>query len=93
MVTAPASLGAPNSERAGNVDENEAQQMANTLRRLGVRGIVSPEDLDNPNGRWRVYDSADVTTRRDITDEALTVIAGRSQQGGPARGFVVPQSR
>ncbi|MBO1416759.1 hypothetical protein [Streptomyces sp. FH025] len=76
------------------MDENEARQVANTLRQLGLRGIVSPEDPDNPDGRWRVYDSTDAVTRRDITDEALTVIAGRSrQQTGPARGFVVPKSR
>ncbi|MFG2912734.1 hypothetical protein ACGF0D_07560 [Kitasatospora sp. NPDC048298] len=75
------------------MDENEAQQVANALRELGIRGIVSPEDLDNPNGRWRVYDSADPNTRRDITDEALTVVEGRSRQSGPARGFVVPKSR
>ncbi|MEV7772936.1 hypothetical protein [Kitasatospora sp. NPDC086791] len=75
------------------MDESEAQQVANTLRQLGIRGIVSPEDHDNPDGRWRVYDSADAATRRDITDEALTVIEGRSRQAGPARGFVVPKSR
>ncbi len=75
------------------MDENEAQRVANTLRSLGVRGVVSPEDLDNPDGQWRVYDSANPDTRRDITDQALTVIAGRSRQAGPARGFVVPQSR
>ncbi|WBP89596.1 hypothetical protein [Kitasatospora cathayae] len=75
------------------MDENEARQVANTLQQLGIRGIVSPEDLDNPNGRWRVYDRADAATRRDITDEALTLVAGRSRQTGPARGFVVPKSR
>nr|BFD90787.1 hypothetical protein KitaXyl93_21470 [Kitasatospora sp. Xyl93] len=75
------------------MDENEAQQVANTLKELGIRGIVSPEDVDNPDGRWRVYDSTDPDTRRDITDEALTVAAVRSRQSGPARGFVVPRSR
>ncbi|MFF2746841.1 hypothetical protein ACFVVA_15005 [Kitasatospora sp. NPDC058048] len=75
------------------MDENEAQQVATTLRNLGIRGVVSPEDLGNPDGPWRVYDSADPDTRRDITDEALTVMAGRSRQSGPTRGFVIPQSR
>ncbi|MFI6156169.1 hypothetical protein ACIBCA_26185 [Kitasatospora sp. NPDC051170] len=76
------------------MDELEAREVANTLRRLGIRGVVSLEDADKPTGRWRVYDSTDATTRRDITNEALTVIAGRSRpQTGSARGFVVPQSR
>lgn len=67
--------------------------MADTLRRLGIRGIVSPEDLDDPDGQWRVYDSSDPATRRDITDEALTVINGMSRKTGPTRGFVVPVPR
>ncbi|MFE5580869.1 hypothetical protein [Kitasatospora sp. NPDC056531] len=75
------------------MDENEAQRVANTLRRLGIRGIVSPEDPDEPDGQWRVYDSTDVVTRRDITDEALAMIKGRSRGIGPARGFVVPSPR
>ncbi|MFF1795790.1 hypothetical protein ACFVXQ_16475 [Kitasatospora sp. NPDC058263] len=75
------------------MDASEAQQMADTLRRLGIRGIVSPEDLDDPDGQWRVYDSSDPATRRDITDEALTVINGMSRKTGPTRGFVVPVPR
>ncbi|MFH8379843.1 hypothetical protein ACH4E7_02710 [Kitasatospora sp. NPDC018058] len=75
------------------MDENEAQQLASTLRRLGIRGIVSPEQLDNPDGQWRVYDSADPATRQDITDEVRAVIAGRSRDAGPTRGFVVPVPR
>jgi hypothetical protein len=78
------------------MDESEAQRVANTLHLLGIRGIVSPEDLDNPNGQWRVYDSTDPATRRDITDEALTIIGGMSRKtgpAGPARGFVVPITR
>ncbi|MBP0449062.1 hypothetical protein J5Y04_05825 [Kitasatospora sp. RG8] len=76
------------------MDENEAQQMANTLRRLGIRGIVSPEDLSNPDGQWRVYDSSDPAARRDITDEVLTVVKGMSRTtGGPTRGFVVRNPR
>ncbi|MGW3039275.1 hypothetical protein ACWC9T_04310 [Kitasatospora sp. NPDC001159] len=74
------------------MDENEAQRVADRLRRLGVRGIVSPEDPDKPNGQWRVYDSTDLVTRRDITDEALAIIKGMSRGTGPARGFVVPSS-
>jgi hypothetical protein len=75
------------------MDENEAQQMADTLRRLGIRGVVSPVDPGNPGGPWWVYDSADPATRRDITDEARAIIAGRSCKTGPTRGFVVPTPR
>ncbi|MGV9268495.1 hypothetical protein ACWDRR_27945 [Kitasatospora sp. NPDC003701] len=77
------------------MDELEAQQVANTLRRLELRGFVFPEDPENPGGRWRVYDSADAATRRDITDEVLTVIAGRSRADGtgPTRGFIIPARR
>ncbi|WP_380280689.1 hypothetical protein [Kitasatospora purpeofusca] len=78
------------------MDEDEAQQVANSLRRLGIQGIVSPEDLGDPDGQWRVYDSADPSTRRDITDDVLTVVRGRSRQAGqagPTRGFVVPIPR
>ncbi|MFJ9693983.1 hypothetical protein [Kitasatospora sp. NPDC101183] len=75
------------------MDEHKARRVADTIRQLGIRGVVSPEDPDKPDGRWRVYDSADAATRRDITDEVLTVIEGRSRpQTGPARGFVVPKS-
>ncbi|MET8704732.1 hypothetical protein ABZW10_38645 [Kitasatospora sp. NPDC004723] len=78
------------------MDEDEAQQLANSLRRLGIRGIVSPEDLGNPDGQWRVYDSANPNTRRDITDDVLTVVRGRSRQAGqsgPTRGFVIHAPR
>ncbi|GAA2254114.1 MULTISPECIES: hypothetical protein [Kitasatospora] len=75
------------------MDEDEAQRVASTLRRLGIRGIVSPEDLDNPSGQWRVYDSTDPAARRDITDEVLAIVAGMSRKTGPARGFVVPIPR
>ncbi|MFJ9953039.1 hypothetical protein [Kitasatospora sp. NPDC091207] len=78
------------------MDTNEAHRVANKLRLLGLRGIVSPEALDNPDGQWRVYDSSDPVARRDITDEVLTVIAGRSRQDGQSgatRGFVLPTPR
>ncbi|MFD8084088.1 hypothetical protein ACFV4F_20630 [Kitasatospora sp. NPDC059722] len=75
------------------MDKVEAQQVANTLRRLGIRGIVSPQDLGNPDGHWRVYDGTDPVTRRDITDEALAIIRGMSRKTGPTRGFIVPTSR
>ncbi|MGW6918371.1 hypothetical protein ACWGB8_31835 [Kitasatospora sp. NPDC054939] len=75
------------------MDETEARQLAGTLRRLGIRGTVSPEVPDNPAGRWRVYDSADPATRRDITDEVLTLVEGAARTtGGPTRGFVVRSS-
>ncbi|MFE2110290.1 hypothetical protein ACFXAF_31110 [Kitasatospora sp. NPDC059463] len=78
------------------MDEGEAQQMADSLRRLGIRGFVSPEESGSPDGQWRVYDSTDPDTRRDITDEVLTVVRSRSSragQSGPTRGFVVPAPR
>ncbi|WP_218203749.1 hypothetical protein [Kitasatospora aureofaciens] len=72
------------------MDEADAQRVASTLRRLGIRGVVSPEDLDTPNGQWRVYDSINPVTRRDITDEVRAIIRGMSRKTGPTRGFVVP---
>ncbi|MEU6238929.1 hypothetical protein [Kitasatospora sp. NPDC047058] len=76
------------------MDENEARQLANTLHRLGIRGIVSPEDLDNPDGQWRVYDRSDPVVRRDITDAVLTIVSGKSRTAAvPTRGFVVPVPR
>ncbi|MFF8769215.1 hypothetical protein [Kitasatospora sp. NPDC015120] len=78
------------------MDEDEAQQLSKSLQILGIRGIVSPEDPGDPDGQWRVYDSTDPSTRRDITDDVLTVVRGRSRQAGQAgatRGFVVPIPR
>lgn len=78
------------------MDEDEARRLADSIRRLGIRGIVSREDPGDPDGRWRVYDRADPCTRRDITDDVLTAVRGRSRRAGrsgPTRGFVVPAPR
>lgn len=76
---------------------DEAQRVADVLRRLGVGGVVAPVDPDAPSGEWRVYDRADPATRRDITAEVLASVAAhvpaqgsRPEETGPTRGFVLP---
>ncbi|WP_030668064.1 hypothetical protein [Streptomyces rimosus] len=82
------------------MDAEEARHVDATLRRLGIPGIVAPEDPDDAAGTWRVYDSSDPGARKDITADVLAAIAatfreagpgpGRRADGGPARGFVIP---
>ncbi|MFG2823972.1 hypothetical protein ACGFX4_31660 [Kitasatospora sp. NPDC048365] len=71
------------------MDENEAERVASELDRLGLRGVASPADAENPDGEWRVFDSADPATRRDITEEAEAAVARAVR---PTRGFVLPAS-
>ncbi|MGW4895603.1 hypothetical protein ACWEQL_25550 [Kitasatospora sp. NPDC004240] len=75
------------------MNEDEAERLASALRRQGRRGVAAPADPDNPDGEWRVFDSADPTSRRDITDEALAATTGAPRTSGPTRGFVIPTSR
>ncbi|MFF1381014.1 hypothetical protein [Streptomyces sp. NPDC058308] len=82
------------------MDAEQARQVDATLRRLGIPGVVAPEDPEDPAGAWRVYDSADPTTRRDTTADALASVVAKfretspespeKRQQGPARGFVFP---
>ncbi|OKI04991.1 hypothetical protein A6A06_09950 [Streptomyces sp. CB02923] len=82
------------------MDAEEARQVDATLRRLGIPGVVAPEDPDNPKGAWRVYDSPDPGARKDTTADALAAVVAtfreagtgpaRRADGGPARGFVIP---
>ncbi|MBT2469054.1 hypothetical protein J7E97_14550 [Streptomyces sp. ISL-66] len=69
------------------MDAEEARQLDITLRRFGIRGVVAPQDPENPAGTWAVYDEADPDSRRDITTDTLAAVA-RAQ--GPTRGFVIP---
>lgn len=71
------------------MDAEEARQLDITLRRLGIRGVVAPEDPENPAGSWGVYDDADPRCRRDITADTLAAVA-RAQ--GPTRGFVIERA-
>ncbi|WP_031516666.1 hypothetical protein [Streptomyces sp. NRRL F-5123] len=76
------------------MNAEQARRVEDLLRRLGIPGVVAPEDPVRPEGPWRVYDSAAPATRRDITPDALASLATRFPDGGrppgPARGFVVP---
>ncbi|MEU7191686.1 hypothetical protein [Streptomyces sp. NPDC045369] len=82
------------------MDAEEARQVDATLRRLGIPGIVAPEDPDNAAGAWRVYDSPDPGTRKDTTAGALVAVVAkfreanpeplRRDDGGPTRGFIIP---
>ncbi|UNO42317.1 hypothetical protein [Streptomyces sp. MST-110588] len=82
------------------MDAEEARQVDATLRRLGIPGVVAPEDPDNTAGAWRVYDSSDPGTRKDITADTLVALIAqfreanpeppRRADGGPTRGFIIP---
>ncbi|MFD4632585.1 hypothetical protein ACFVYR_12690 [Streptomyces sp. NPDC058284] len=82
------------------MDAEQARQVDATLRRLGIPGVVAPEDPEDPAGAWRVYDSADPATRKDTTADALASVVAKfretspeppeKRQQGPTRGFVFP---
>ncbi|MFJ1577426.1 hypothetical protein [Streptomyces sp. NPDC088182] len=76
------------------MDAEQARQVDAVLRRLGISGVVAPEDPENTAGGWRVYDTADPITRQDVTAEALASLAREFPDGktgsGPTRGFVIP---
>ncbi|MFH9423373.1 hypothetical protein [Streptomyces sp. NPDC017529] len=82
------------------MDAEEARHVDATLRRLGIPGIVAPEDPGGTGGAWRVYDRPDPGTRQDITPDALAAVVAkfrgespettRRADGGPTRGFVIP---
>ncbi|MDT0441628.1 hypothetical protein [Streptomyces johnsoniae] len=78
------------------MDAEQARHVGAVLRRLGVAGVVAPEDPENPAGEWRVYDKADPATRRDVTADALAVVAAQlaaeERGSGPTRGFVLPSA-
>lgn len=76
---------------------DEAERVADVLRRLGMAGSVAPVDPEDPAGEWRVYDLSDPENPRDVTADALAAVAARvTAQGdepertGPTRGFVLP---
>ncbi|KAB8169749.1 hypothetical protein FH609_005510 [Streptomyces sp. 3MP-14] len=76
------------------MDAEQARHVAAVLRRLGIPGEVAPEDPENASGPWRVYDTADPVTRRDVTADVLASVTAKFPEGrpgsGPSRGFVVP---
>ncbi|KWT60573.1 hypothetical protein ADL21_18115 [Streptomyces albus subsp. albus] len=82
------------------MDAEEARQVDATLRRLGIPGVVAPEDPDNTAGAWRVYDSPDPGTRKDTTADTLVAVVTKFREanpeppqradGGPTRGFIIP---
>ncbi|MCE7082778.1 hypothetical protein [Streptomyces sp. ST2-7A] len=83
------------------MDAEEARYIDAVLRRLGLPGVVAPEDPDNPAGPWRVYDQADPDSRTDMTARTLVSVtkalgadasppAPKAQRNGPSRGFIIP---
>ncbi|MET8687800.1 hypothetical protein ABZV77_26685 [Streptomyces sp. NPDC004732] len=84
------------------MDAEQARQVDATLRRLGIPGVVAPEDPEDLSGAWRVYDSADPATREDKTADALSSVVAKfceispepreKRQQGPTRGFVFPSA-
>ncbi|MCS0601285.1 hypothetical protein NX794_08580 [Streptomyces sp. LP11] len=78
------------------MNAEEARQVDAVLRRLGIHGVVAPEDPENAAGPWRVYDTADPETRKDVTADALVAVVAKTPRPdprsahGPTRGFVVP---
>ncbi|MEU6477186.1 hypothetical protein ABZ858_09890 [Streptomyces sp. NPDC047017] len=76
------------------MNAEQARQVEAVLRKLGIPGVVAPEDPENTAGPWRVFDTADPATRRDMTAEALAAVAAKFPEekpgSGPMRGFVIP---
>ncbi|MYT29314.1 MULTISPECIES: hypothetical protein [unclassified Streptomyces] len=82
------------------MNAEEARQVDATLRRLGIPGVVAPEDPEQAAGTWRVYDSADPATRKDVTADVLAAFVAKfreanpeppgKSQSGPVRGFIIP---
>ncbi|MGK5531888.1 hypothetical protein [Streptomyces sp. URMC 129] len=70
------------------MNADDARHVRGVLRRLGIPGVVAPENPDEPAGDWRVYDRDDPATRVDVTADALAALA-KAFPAGPARGFVV----
>ncbi|GCD42824.1 hypothetical protein [Streptomyces paromomycinus] len=56
------------------MEAEEARHVEAVLRRLGVAGIVAPEDPERAAGAWRVYDSPDLGRRKDITPDVLVAV-------------------
>ncbi|MEU2823685.1 hypothetical protein ACFXOI_24700 [Streptomyces bacillaris] len=52
------------------MDVEQARQVDSVLQRLGIPGVVAPEDPENLTGPWRVYDTAD---RKDITADGFVL--------------------
>jgi hypothetical protein len=83
------------------MNADEARGLGAAMKRWGIAGVVAPEDPATPDGEWRVYDSRDPQTRRDVTEDTLAALAqlegtapgsARRPGSGPTRGFVIPQS-
>lgn len=76
------------------MDAEQARQVDAVLRQLRFPGVVAPEDPQNTAGSWRVYDTAEPATRRDVTADALAAVAAKFPEeksgSGPMRGFVIP---
>lgn len=75
------------------MDADQARRVEAVLRRLGIRGVVAPENPEDPAGAWRVYDTADPVVRHDVTPDVLAAVAAllpEEPRPGPRRGFVVP---
>lgn len=74
------------------MDAEQARQVDALMRRLGISGVVAPENPENAAGEWRVYDTGDPATRRDVTADVLASVAAEfpGERAGPGRGFVIP---
>ncbi|MFD8286722.1 hypothetical protein ACFV2B_00630 [Streptomyces lavendulae] len=75
------------------MDADEARELDMTLRQLQIPGDVAPEDPEDPQGAWRVYDEADPDARWDTTADVLMAIAAarQRQRRGPTRELVIPR--
>ncbi|MEU9235771.1 hypothetical protein [Streptomyces subrutilus] len=72
------------------MNADEARELHAMLRRLGVPGVVAPEDPENLEGSWYVYDVAATEVRREVTADTLAALAAARQR--PGRGFVIPRT-
>lgn len=86
----------PRTAEGEGMNAEEARQVDAALRRLGIPGVVAPEDPEHAAGPWRVYDTADPETRKDVTADALAAVVAKTpgpaprSANGPTRGFVIP---
>jgi hypothetical protein len=90
------------------MDAEQARRAGAVMRAAGVPGVVAPADPGDPDGEWRVYDTADPAARTETTAEALAAVVAAfrdappsltpepfaaDRPAGPLRGFIFPPKK
>ncbi|MFD9488947.1 hypothetical protein [Streptomyces sp. NPDC059991] len=80
------------------MDAEEARLTDAKLRRMGISWVVAPVDPEAPAGKWGLYDSAELSTRKPITPDVLGHVMAKlrvtrpeppGKRPAPTRGFVL----